>query len=161
MPVAVGDVVPEFSLATSFGEFKTLGELVADGPKLFNYYVWAFTGDDSSGCDWQMCSFDARTGDFAESGVGIIGVSHDQPYVQELFRERTGASYPFMSDYNWEMAQTLGLYLEDFAGLRPLNVRGAHLIDSDRVLRYAFVGSDPTVVPSAAEALDAARAAAA
>jgi peroxiredoxin Q/BCP len=159
VPVAVGDVVPEFSLASDFGEFKSLSELVADGPKLFNYYVWAFTGDSTSGCDMQMCSFDARSDAFAESGVSVIGVSHDQPAAQAAFRKQIGVSYPFMSDYNWEMAKVLGLYLEDFAGLRPLNLRGAHLIDSDRVLRYAFVGADPTVVPSAAEALAAVRSA--
>ena len=159
MPIAVGDVVPEFSLSSDFGEFKALSELVADGPKLFNYYVWAFTGDGTSGCDMQMCSFDARADEFAESGISIIGVSHDQPFAQQMFRKQTGVSYPFMSDYNWEMAKVLGLYLEDFAGLRPLNLRGAHLIDSDRVLRYAFVGADPTVVPRVADALAAVRAA--
>ena len=44
-----GDLVPEFSVHRRTRELVTLSELVADGPAVFHFYIFDFTGSDEGG----------------------------------------------------------------------------------------------------------------
>jgi hypothetical protein len=46
---AVGHAVPEFQVHRRAGELAALTELVADGPAVFHFYIFAFTGGPEGG----------------------------------------------------------------------------------------------------------------
>jgi peroxiredoxin len=47
--LAVGDRVPDFSVHRRIGELASLTELLADGPAVFHFYVFDFTGSAEGG----------------------------------------------------------------------------------------------------------------
>jgi hypothetical protein len=44
-----GDLVPTFRVHRSYDEQLSLEELVADGPAVFHFHIFDFTGSDAGG----------------------------------------------------------------------------------------------------------------
>ena len=47
--IGTGDLVDDFSLHRGTRDVVSLGELVADGPAVFHFYIFDFTGSDEAG----------------------------------------------------------------------------------------------------------------
>ncbi len=156
----IGDKVEPFRLVRGVGDVVTSDELLAEGPLVIHFFPFAFTGSVAagSGCEAQVCGFGARLDEFEALGVRLFAVSRDSPQVLAVWREQLGQRYEFLSDWEWQAARTLGVLMEEgLETFRPLNTRGAFLIDRSGVLRYGFVADSIGQLPPVAPVLEAAR----
>jgi len=156
----IGSKVEPFRVVRKVGEVVTSDELVAEGPVVLHFFPFAFTGSlaEGKGCEAQVCGFGARLDEFDELGVRLVAVSHDSPQVLSVWREQLGQRYEFLSDWEWEAAKALGVLMEEgLETFRPLNTRGAFLIDSEGMLRYSFVSESLAQLPPVEPVLEAAR----
>ena len=156
----IGSKVDPFRVVRKVGEVVTSDELVAEGPVVLHFFPFAFTGSlaAGTGCEAQVCGFGARLDEFNELGVRLVAVSHDSPQVLNVWREQLGQRYEFLSDWEWQAAKALGVLIEEgLETFRPLNTRGAFLVDSDGVLRYSFVSGTLSQLPPVKPVLEAAQ----
>ncbi len=136
----IGSKVEPFRLVRAVGEVVTSDELIVEGPLVVHFFPFAFTGSMAAetGCEAQVCGFGARLEEFEALGVRLVAVSHDSPQVLAAWREQLGQRYEFLSDWEWQAARALGVLMEEgLETFRPLNTRGAFLIDGDGTLRYS------------------------
>jgi peroxiredoxin len=96
-----------------------------------------------------------RSGEFAELGVRLFGVSRDSPYTHIAWSQVLDLNFPLLSDWNAEAVQALGIARE-FRGLRDIPERSAFLVDEDGTVRGAW-RYDSSEVPDVDELLAAAR----
>ena len=156
----IGSKVEPFRLVRAVGELVTSDELLADGPLVLHFFPFAFTGNFAagSGCEAQVCGFGARLEKFEAAGVRLVAVSRDSPQVLAAWREQLDQRYEFLSDWEWQAARALGVLMEEgLETFRPLNTRGAFLIDGDGVLRYGFVAEVISQLPPVEAVLEAAQ----
>jgi alkyl hydroperoxide reductase subunit AhpC len=92
----------------------------------------------------------------------VYALSHDAPPSLAVWREQLDQSgmlgaQELLSDWNSEASRAFGVHRDELIGFRPLNVRGAFLVDRDRTLRYGWTSEDlaelPDPAPVAAAAL--------
>ena len=112
----------------------------------------------------QIVRFGRLSREFDELGVRVYALSHDSPASHAAWAEQLHANgllgnQQLLSDWNSEASRAFGVYREELIGLRPLNVRGAFLVDADGTLRYGWTSDDlrelpdPQPVVAAASAL--------
>eukprot|EP00957_Ditylum_brightwellii_P104190 7935795-Ditylum_brightwellii.AAC.1 len=58
------------------------------------------SGDANDGCQCHLTQFKS----IAESGVNVIGITKDSPFVMGPWQEFLGASFPTLSDFTLEVA---------------------------------------------------------
>jgi alkyl hydroperoxide reductase subunit AhpC len=95
--------------------------------------------------------------------VQVYGLSQDAPasheeWAKQLDERGMLGGQELLSDWNKEATRALGVYRDEVIGFRPLNVRGAFLVDSGRVCRYAWSSEDLRELPDPEPVLAAARA---
>jgi peroxiredoxin len=95
--------------------------------------------------------------------VPVYGISQDAPpshaeWAKQLEERGMLGGQELLSDWNHEATRALGVYRDEVIGFRPLNVRGAFVVDSDRVCRYAWSSEDLRELPDPEQVLAAARA---
>ncbi len=161
MTAATGTTVAPFRLVRGPNDVVTSTELLADGPILFHFFPFAYTGslEKGQGCEAQVCGFGALLDDFTAAGVLVIGVSHDSPFALKAWANDLGQTYPLLSDFEWEAAKSFGVLLDEALGaFRPLNTRAAFLLDTDGTVAYGWsAGDEINHLPNPAECLAAAR----
>jgi peroxiredoxin len=96
-------------------------------------------------------------------GVRVYGVSQDAPashgvWAAQLTERGQLGSQELLSDWNCEASRAFGVYRDELIGFRPLNIRGAFLVDRDRVCRYAWASEELAELPDPEAVLAAARA---
>ncbi len=130
----LGKQVDPFRVIRAVGDIVTSDELIAAGPLVIHFFPFAFTGSVTagSGCEAQVCGFGARLEEFESLGVRLVAVSRDSPQVLAAWREQLGQRYEFLSDWEWKAARALGVLMDEgLDTFRPLNTRGAFLIDRE------------------------------
>jgi peroxiredoxin len=81
-----------------------------------------------------------------------------QAWKKQLDEEGMLGEQELLSDRNFEAAQAFGILRDELIGFRPLNVRGAFLLDRDGTLAYAWSSDDLRELPEPEPVLEAARA---
>ena len=95
--------------------------------------------------------------DLKAAGVPkIVGVSTDAPPAHEKWNEELQLPYALLSDFNHETARAFGVLHDELYQMRPLNTRGAFIVDRDGVVRWAWVAPEPSELPDRREVLAAA-----
>ncbi len=86
-----------------------------------------FAGDNgtvfvaSRSLDWcpycmrQMIQLQAYKSAFDAAGIGLVGITYDEPRLQQVFIERHGITIPILSDIDALTFKTLGILNEDYA----------------------------------------------
>jgi peroxiredoxin Q/BCP len=139
-PLDVGDTAPDVAgtLVHPDGtvEETALSALVSDKPVLLSFY----TADFSPDCIEEWCAF--RDFDWFASGdqVQVVGVSKSGPRLHKQFLKRLDLNFPLYSDSALDIAEAYGVDYRLF-GLVRRSKRSCFLIDTDRVVRYVWVGS--------------------
>jgi peroxiredoxin Q/BCP len=145
-PLSVGDTAPDFSASTVWPDGETgestLSSLLDDGPVLLSFY----TADFSPDCIEEWCSF--RDFDWFASGdqVSVVGISKSGPRLHRSFIDRLDLGFPLYSDPSLDVAKAFGVDYRAFK-LFSRSRRSCFLIDTDRTIRYRWVGDhwlDPT-----------------
>jgi peroxiredoxin Q/BCP len=118
--VAIGDVVPDFSLpATGGGVWQPKS---ARGRKLVLYF---YPRDTTPGCTLQGQQFSALAPRFERSGITIVGISRDSLAAHEKFRAQMGFPFMLLSD-----AASLACNLFDV--IREKNMYGRKVMGIER-----------------------------
>ena len=111
----------------------------------------------------QIVRFGRLSQELDELGVRVYALSHDSPASHAAWTDQLSSnghlgSQQLLSDWNSEASRAFGVYREELIGLRPLNVRGAFLVDADGTLRYGWTSDDLRELPDPQPVIAAARA---
>nr|MCU0936056.1 peroxiredoxin [Gammaproteobacteria bacterium] len=80
-----GDNAPNFSLPDSEMHLRTLADFA--GRKLVLYF---YPKDDTPGCTLQATDFTELLDDFESAGAVVVGVSADDCFSHQAFRDKYG-----------------------------------------------------------------------
>ena len=103
MSISIGDKVPDFTAASTSGEFSPAS---ANGRLLVLYF---YPKDNTPGCTSESIDFRDRIERFADAGALVVGVSRDSLASHERFR--TGKELPFdlISDPDETLCELFGV----------------------------------------------------
>lgn len=154
LALAEGAMAPQFRLPRDGGSMISLSDF--SGQKLVIFF---YPKANTPGCTKEAIDFTRLSGDFAESGTAILGVSADPEKAQAAFRDKHKLSVPLISDEKHEMLGAYGvwgeksLYGRTFLGI----VRTTVLVDASgriaRIWRNVRVDGHADAVLEAARAL--------
>lgn len=74
--------------------------------------LYFYPRDDTPGCTKQACAFRDRSGELAEEGVVVLGVSPDTVDSHEQFRDKFELNFPLLSDPDHAVAEAYGAWRE-------------------------------------------------
>jgi peroxiredoxin len=140
----VGDRAPDFRLPDTELVLRSPGDF--RGKKLvLAFYPGAFT----SVCQKELCSFRDMLGRLEALEAQVVGVSVDSPFANRAFAAANRLTFPLLSDFGGEVAREYGGVHEDFLNIPGYTVakRAVFVLDSEGVVRYAWVSEDPGVEP--------------
>ncbi len=145
----VGDVAPDFELATDDGSTLKLADELAKGPVVLFFYPKAHPAVGTT----ESCHFRDLASEFAAAGARRLGISADPVDRQRKFSEKHGFDYPLLSDSDRAVAREFGVKRP-----RPLpSNRATFVIDTDRRV-LAVITSETNMDKHADEALAVLRA---
>ena len=104
--IAVGDMVPDFDLATDGGGRVSRAALAGKPFVLFVY-----PKADTSGCTIESQDFTRLKPDFEALGVALVGLSPDPVKALDKFRDKAGLSVPLASDEGLGLLRALGVWV--------------------------------------------------
>jgi peroxiredoxin Q/BCP len=152
--LAEGAKAPQFRLPRDGGSMVSLADF--SGQKLVLFF---YPKANTPGCTKEAIDFTRLSGNFAESGTAVLGVSADPEKAQAAFRDKHKLSVPLISDKKHEMLGAYGvwgeksLYGRTFLGI----IRTTVLIDANgriaRIWRNVRVDGHAEAVLAAARAL--------
>lgn len=150
----VGDPMPDIALQTPDG-----GTVRVSDFRDRKLVVFFYPKDDTPGCTTENKDFSALSGEFAEAGVAVLGVSKDAPARHEKFMAKYGLTTPLASDaLEAGLSDALGIWTEkqnygrSYMGM----VRTTYLVDEHG--KIARVWNKVKVKDHAADVLAAAKA---
>ena len=154
LALAEGAKAPGFRLPRDGGSIISLSDFA--GQKLVLFF---YPKANTPGCTKEAIDFTRLSGDFAESGTAVLGVSADPEKAQAAFRDKHKLSVPLISDEKHEMLGAYGvwgeksLYGRTFLGI----LRTTVLVDASgriaRIWRNVRVDGHADAVLEAARAL--------
>ncbi|WP_341633116.1 peroxiredoxin [Sphingomonas agri] len=130
--ISEGDRAPAITVMPSDGSKI---DLASPGQPVVLYF---YPKDDTSGCTREAQDFTALAGEFAKSGVKIVGVSRDPMKSHEKFIGKYGLAVPLASDEDGKISEAFGTWVEkSMYGRKYMGMeRATYLIAQDgRVVR--------------------------
>ncbi len=140
MPVAAGQIAPDFSLPTDEGESLTLSSLRGKWVILY-----AYPRDSTSGCTTQACDFRDSFPIFQSSNAAVLGISPDSVESHRKFRAEHDLPFTLLSDADKEVLLTYDvwkqkkMYGRQYMGV----VRTTFLIDPGGMIVRVFENVKP------------------
>lgn len=107
MPLAIGDLAPNFTLPTDGQKIVTLSELA--GKKVIIYF---YPKDATSGCTKEAHAFRDCKVKFDQNNAIIIGISKDSIKNHDKFKEKEGLNFTLASDEKGEVCEKYGVWVE-------------------------------------------------
>lgn len=172
----VGDTAPDFELPNALGETVQLFDLLRSGPVILSFY----RGQWCPFCNLELRALQAAMGDIEEAGATLVAVSPNTPDTSLTTVEKHSLTFPVLSDHDSLVAKQFNLVyemtrenIENYASKGrdipeyngtdkwELPIPATYVIDTDRVIRYAYVDfnhrrrAEPAEVVAAAAGLTA------
>ena len=104
MSIRVGELAPDFELASDDGRTIRLSDEVARGPVALFFYPRALTAL----CTKESCHFRDLAAEFDAVGARRLGISADPVERQQRFRDKHGFDFPLLSDVDRSVARAYG-----------------------------------------------------
>ncbi|HEX6559337.1 MAG TPA: redoxin domain-containing protein [Longimicrobiales bacterium] len=142
MALKAGEQAPDATVFKYPREAVRLSELRGRKHVLL-FFPLAF----SSTCTEEMCTMAEDYSAYRDLGVEVIGLSVDSPYVNQKFADSCQASFPILSDFNKQASEAYGVLRPALGDLQGVSERAAFVVDEQGVVRYAWVGEHPGVMP--------------
>ena len=131
--LAMGARAPEFTLPDQDGRNVSLSTLLRNDPLILYFYPADFT----PGCTREACALRDLHAEIVRAGLGVAGVSPQDPASHRAFREKHQLPFTLLSDVD---KSVIGMY--DVRGLLGFGVRRAtYLIDQARYIRGAVLAN--------------------
>jgi thioredoxin-dependent peroxiredoxin len=138
--LAEGDKAPDFALPDQDGKTVKLADHRGETVVLY-FYPRA----ETPGCTTQACGVRDRSGDYAETGAKVIGVSPDEPEKIKKFDDKYGLGFTLLGDVDHEVADAYGawgeksMYGKKYMGM----LRSTFIIGPDGKIARAFPKVQP------------------
>jgi peroxiredoxin Q/BCP len=135
-----GDKAPDFELPDQNGNPVKLSELKGQTVVLY-FYPRA----DTPGCTTQACGVRDRSGEYAEAGARVIGVSPDEVGAIDKFAGKYNLDFTLLADADHAVADAYGTWVEkSMYGKKYMGVqRATFLIDSAGKIADVFPKVSP------------------
>jgi thioredoxin-dependent peroxiredoxin len=136
MTVEIGSVVPDFSAASTAGEFRLSD---ARGSALLIYF---YPKDNTSGCTAESQDFAAAYRKFTQHRTRIIGVSRDSIKSHLGFKQKLNLPFELISDPDEHLCDLFEVIKNKTMYGRPVRgiERSTFLLDAAGVLRHQWRG---------------------
>jgi peroxiredoxin Q/BCP len=134
--VKIGAVVPDFSAASTGGEFRLSD---ARGSALLIYF---YPKDNTSGCTAESKDFADAYERFVQHRTRIVGVSRDSIKSHLGFKEKLDLPFDLLSDPDERLCALFDVIKNKTMYGKPVRGidRSTFLLDSKSVLRYEWRG---------------------
>lgn len=135
-----GDRAPDFSIPDTDMQLRSLADFRDRLLVLFFY-----PQDDTPGSTLQVVGFSERVGRYRKAGARAVGVSRDDCFSHQGFRDKYGLKLTLLSDVDGEACRSYGVLQEkERGGVRRTGiVRSTFVIDRGGVIRHARYGVSP------------------
>lgn len=136
----VGDKAPEFSLPDAEMDVMSLSDLLDKALVLYFY-----PKDDTPGCTLQATEFSELIDAFDRAGARVVGISQDDCFSHQAFRDKFGLKIVLLADVDAEACSAYGVLQEKEAhGVKKIGiVRSTFIVDKGGILRYVRYGVSP------------------
>jgi peroxiredoxin len=153
--IRVGQKAPDFTLPGASGgtvETHALTEYTGRG---WSVILVFYPFDFHPACTDQWCSL--RDADWLTllDDVVVLGVGSDGVYAHREYAAKNNIQFPLLSDTNGQVSRAYGVLAEEFEGHRDIPRRATFLIDSDRVVQFAWSAGSPDEQPDMDELREA------
>jgi glutaredoxin-dependent peroxiredoxin len=91
--------------------------------------------------------------EFRRAGFEVAAISVDSPYSHRAWAKELGVDYPLISDFARELATSYRIPLRIDGALPGTTKRSAFVIDSDKIVRYAWYAPEGKGLPPVDEIL--------
>jgi peroxiredoxin Q/BCP len=138
--LATGGTAPAFELPDSDMKIRSLAEFSGSYVVLYFY-----PQDDTPGCTIQANEFTDLVDDYAAADIQILGVSANDCFSHQAFRQKYGLKIVLLADVDKEACELYGVIQEkEKNGVRKLGiVRSTFVIDPTGKLAYVEYGVTP------------------
>jgi peroxiredoxin len=135
-----GDPAPPIELPDTDMNMRTLAEFAGRW-----VVVYFYPRDDTPGCTIQANEFTDLVDDYAAAGIQVLGISADDCFSHQAFREKFGLKVTLLADTDREVCASYGVIQEkEKDGVRkPGIVRSTFVIDPAGRLAYVEYGVIP------------------
>jgi peroxiredoxin Q/BCP len=106
---AIGSIAPDFSATANDGSPVSLRELLTSGAVALFFYP----GDDTPGCNKQLCAVRDDLAEFRQAGVQPFGVNPAGIASHAKYAEKFGFNFPLLVDTDSAIAAAYGAVKED------------------------------------------------
>jgi len=135
-----GDMAPAIELPDTDMNERSLAEFAGSW-----VVVYFYPKDDTPGCTIQANEFSDLGDEYADAGITVLGISADDCFSHQAFREKFGLKIILLADVEMTACNNYGVYQEkEKNGVRKLGiVRSTFVIAPDGRLAYAEYGVTP------------------
>ncbi|TVQ52160.1 MAG: peroxiredoxin [Phycisphaerales bacterium] len=141
MSLQPGAAAPIFTLPAKPGENVDVGQSIGRKPVVLLFFPMAF----SPVCSDEMCHFRDHWEQWNLLDADIFGISVDNLFVTEKFRQELNIPFPVLSDFNKEVARQYDVLYDDPFGMKGIAKRSAYVIGADGTIKYVWFTDDPGV----------------
>jgi peroxiredoxin Q/BCP len=138
--LSTGDVAPAIELPDTDMNLHRLAEFAGSW-----VVVYFYPKDDTPGCTIQANEFTNLSEDYAGAGITVLGISPDDCFSHQAFRQKLGLKVILLADVEMTACNDYGVYQEkEKNGVRKMGiVRSTFVIAPDGRLAYAEYGVTP------------------
>lgn len=138
--LATGDIAPAFELPDSDMKMRSLEDF--SGSYVILYF---YPQDDTPGCTIQANEFTDLIDEYTAAGIQILGVSANDCFSHQAFRQKYGLKIMLLADVDKEACEKYGVIQEkEKNGVRKLGiVRSTFIIDPTGKLAHVEYGVTP------------------
>ena len=135
MRLSPGDPAPDFQLPDADGDLVSLMQFRGERVVIY-FYPAALT----PGCTKQACDFRDNLTVLQGAGLGVVGISPDQPDKLRKFRDTHALTFPLLSDPEHRVLEAFGawgeksLYGKTVTGV----IRSTVVVDASGLVEHAF-----------------------
>jgi peroxiredoxin len=135
-----GDMAPAIELPDTDMNPRSLAEFAGSW-----VVVYFYPKDDTPGCTIQANEFTDLSEEYAEAGITVLGISADDCFSHQIFRQKFGLKVILLADVERTACNDYGVYQEkEKNGIKKMGiVRSTFVIDPDGRLAYIEYGVTP------------------
>lgn len=104
-----GTPAPDFSLSSHTQDTPIR---LSDYKGKQNVVLYFYPKDDTPGCTTESCTFRDMSGDYANAGAVILGVSLDDVNSHQQFADKYKLPFPLLADTDNMVSRAYGVYKE-------------------------------------------------
>lgn len=151
MAIPVGTQAPDFELTTLGAdgpEIVRLADHLGEGSIVLLFVPMAFTGV----CTKEFCSVTSELADYESLNAKVFGISGDNPFAQQNWKEKEGIGLTLLSDYEHTAAKAYDVAYPSFLPEKNLKMggvpkRSAFVLDKAGIVQYSESSDNPGDLP--------------